>query len=708
MEMALHSATAALAGLSTKIKSEQILANGPINCPTGRPVIAQQRVTKKTKKKRDPSQKLSQQGPPVQMRQSVAPQSFLLPIGESSNELRYHEQREGDSEEFPILNIDFEEVARSSDQSKLQTTHAKTATQLPGIPLAEGTQNLHVERLDLSDRHHTQGRREKYLSQNSTSEKPIESGISDHSQPLNSSQLAALHSQMGRLPQAGFGSTDPKMDSSHQMSSERAINRVTKTLPKPRHRMPCAAEPVRALPSTDEVYALLTTTIGRDKEMAAQREREQQRAFEREIKELKQLQSVLQVELNAAKREKNDHIAKEKKDTEKLRSYAEKVSTIQKFINGVNNDLNREKSRARDLHQQIAALAKEGRIAGEERDVVKENLALAIESLAETKDKLIKECACAQRSIQTLEHQKSSLEQELTDKSRRLIEETNGRKRLEEQISKRSVEQASTEREIKNNHRVLLQKLAQIEVALLPSDNKEAKNEMEDLAKQIEGLYSREFVGPDDLRKLESLVGALESRYGHALTIFIHYSMSLTSPSIINRLAELKDANTGSPEVAVAVQIALDLEKKLQDQFAILTADIISTQDLQSKIAQLREVKASADERSLTKDQQITDLQTQLQSLRDRETNLTKTVAQMELQLAEHPFPHEEELRRLNSELNEAHGKLRSIDESDASLAVEVKRLKKDLKAKEAEVASITSQKAESERRVSVRLFLLR
>jgi chromosome segregation ATPase len=181
-----------------------------------------------------------------------------------------------------------------------------------------------------------------------------------------------------------------------------------------------------------------------------------------------------------------------------------------------------------------------------------------------------------------------------------------------------------------------------------------------------------------------------------------HCIMPLTKASFIKQLAALKDTTSVEvPEAMAAERAALSFEKKLHDQLALLKVDMISTLNLQSKIAELQEAKASADEKSFTKDQQISELQTQLNSLRDTETRLTDEVAQMKLHLAENAVPQEGELNRFQEDLNATHNKLRSAAESEVILTAELEKLKENLRARADEVASITCQMAESEKKVT-------
>jgi chromosome segregation ATPase len=172
---------------------------------------------------------------------------------------------------------------------------------------------------------------------------------------------------------------------------------------------------------------------------------------------------------------------------------------------------------------------------------------------------------------------------------------------------------------------------------------------------------------------------------------------------MISGMTELQIAyNSESPEIATNAKVAFNLEKKLSEQLVTLKADILSTQSLQTQIAELRESKAANDERSRAKDRQINDLNVQLGRLQEAENTLTEKLNQAETQLCEHTGPSDEEFESAKQELKEAKRKLEITDETESTLRTELDALKKSIKLKEGEVNSITKQKFDSERKVSV------
>jgi chromosome segregation ATPase len=170
---------------------------------------------------------------------------------------------------------------------------------------------------------------------------------------------------------------------------------------------------------------------------------------------------------------------------------------------------------------------------------------------------------------------------------------------------------------------------------------------------------------------------------------------------MIIRMVELQSAFASkSPEIASNAILALDLEKKLSEQLFAFKADILSTQSLQTQIANLREAKAMSDERSGVKDHQIINLNEQLSRLQETGNTLSEKLNQAEAQLCEHTGPSDEEFEGVKQELEEAKRKLEAADETEMSLQTELDTVKESIKLKEGEINSITKHKLESERKV--------
>lgn len=196
----------------------------------------------------------------------------------------------------------------------------------------------------------------------------------------------------------------------------------------------------------------------------------------------------------------------------------------------------------------------------------------------------------------------------------------------------------------------------------------------------------------------------------HCIDEHVVYSYTvLTTHSMVNRMSELQIASSSdSPEVAINAKVALDLEKKLSEQLVALKADVLSTQSLQTQLAELREAKATSDDRCGAKDGQINDLNEQLGRLQEAKNTLVEKLNKVEAQLCEHTScPSGEEFESVKQELEEVKRKLETADETETTLRTELETLQESVQAKEGLINSVTMQKLESERKVSQVSFWL-
>jgi hypothetical protein len=506
--------------LSRQWSKKLMPAGGYGHGPAYSLVSIPQQTQKRLKKRKDASKWLqirppSRTLPQASLNHSIPPVCQTITLS-----------RQDDFDDNPILNIPFEELSQSNEPKRERGTQVEARAKSPRLCSTEtvysstDSKSLQLQQPSVHERQ--QDGNEYFQQQREISDifQRSASGTSSHAQLIHHSRSTPSLKQTGHSVQAGAHALTPESNHKTRATSDRVANRVTKHQPtKPGQRAEHAAANTslnkgsasRGVFSSSQIFSLLELTILQEGKKALEQECARTEVFEREVRELKQSQANLQLQLDITKKEKDELILKTKQDSEKLGSYAEKASTFQKFINGLNSDLDKEKKRAKDLNQQVLALAEEGRITREECKTIKESLSCAIQCSADGQKKLFRECASAEMIIQKLEHLKASLGKELSNTSQRLIEETNRRMKLEEHISKQSMEQISTAKSSKENHHELLQKLTQIEVAMLPINCAATSVQLDGLAKQMHDLHSRQSASPEDVKRLESLVAGLES-----------------------------------------------------------------------------------------------------------------------------------------------------------------------------------------------------
>ncbi|TID13230.1 hypothetical protein E2P81_ATG10083 [Venturia nashicola] len=436
---------------------------------------------------------------------------------------------------------------------------------------------------------------------------------------------------------------------------------------------------------------VLQFTLRQDLQASITKENEARRALQSEIAELKVSEARLQAEVTIVTASKNELIETSKEDREKLKTYLERLTQVQKFINGVNNDLAKEKQNARALHQQITELVDEGKASAIERKQVYEQLTKAIEASKTVQTKWIKELTDARLLIQKFELEKMSLEKELREKNQLLEDERDQRLRLADDIRFQAVDQQLMKQLISDTSASLLQTLSELQLTVTNSKDTVTSQGVAELLQLVKSLASRNHVCPADLAGLKEHIDSFQK-------------------SMINRMSELQlSCTSDSPEVVINAQVALDLEQKLTEQLLSLKSDVLSTQSLQTQLGQLREAKATSDERGGAKDQQISDLNEQLGRLQEAKNTLIERLNQAEAQLREHTSgPSDEEFESVKQELGEAQRKLETADETEKTLRTEIETLQESIQAKEGRINAIAEQKLESERKAAQNLASMR
>jgi chromosome segregation ATPase len=180
-----------------------------------------------------------------------------------------------------------------------------------------------------------------------------------------------------------------------------------------------------------------------------------------------------------------------------------------------------------------------------------------------------------------------------------------------------------------------------------------------------------------------------------------------TIHSITNGMTELRNTPNESTKDASNAKLAFDIEKKLSEQLTALKADVLSTQSLQTQISELRELKATSDERCVAKDRKIHDMNEQIAQLHVVTNTLTEKLNQAEAQLCEHTSPSDADLESAKLELEEAKRKLATADEIETTLRTELDALKESISLKDGEISSITKNALESGREVILPVLLL-
>ncbi|QDS72441.1 hypothetical protein FKW77_009324 [Venturia effusa] len=429
---------------------------------------------------------------------------------------------------------------------------------------------------------------------------------------------------------------------------------------------------------------VLQLTLQQNLHATVAKEDEAKRALQAEIAGLKISEARLQAEVNIVTASKAELLKTSRQDREKLKANSEKLTKLQKFISGINNDLVKEKQNAKILHLQITELMNEGQANATERTQVHEQLAKAIETSKAVQSKFAKSLTSAKSSLQKLEFEKAALEKELQEKNRLLEDERNQRMRLADDVRFQAIDQQLMKQLMHDISASLIEKLSELQMTITASKDVVTNQGVAELLHLVKALGCRNSISPDDISGLKEHIQIFQN-------------------SMINRINELQSASTSdSPEVARNAKAALDLEKTLSEQLSALKADVVSTQTLQTQLAELREAKATSDERGKAKDRQINDLNEQLSRLQVAKNALTEKLNVAEAQLCEHTCgSSSEDFESIKQELEEARSKLVTADETEAAFKKELETLRESIQAKESQINTITQQKIEAERKAS-------
>jgi predicted nucleic acid-binding Zn-ribbon protein len=118
-------------------------------------------------------------------------------------------------------------------------------------------------------------------------------------------------------------------------------------------------------------------------------------------------------------------------------------------------------------------------------------------------------------------------------------------------------------------------------------------------------------------------------------------------------------------------------------------------------LAELRELKGAADERCMASEQQASAMQARLTDLRQKEAALNEKLAQKDSRFEKHSALKMDELKKLQELLDSARLEIQSANEKEAVLTEQLEKQQETLKAREDEMTALTSNKTESEKKVS-------
>jgi len=144
----------------------------------------------------------------------------------------------------------------------------------------------------------------------------------------------------------------------------------------------------------------------------------------------------------------------------------------------------------------------------------------------------------------------------------------------------------------------------------------------------------------------------------------------------------------------------VELESHLRGQLRDLRADLIQTQNIQNQLAELQTANATYQERCVTKDQQISELQERLDQHRE-ELHATKEKLERADRQTHNDAVSAVEVDRLREELRKVREKLKHNEDRNHSYQEDLTKLREELATREAKVVGLIEEKKELEHKVS-------
>jgi hypothetical protein len=326
--------------------------------------------------------------------------------------------------------------------------------------------------------------------------------------------MHGVHSPIGNLHEGFAGSPPPVMaahreGTTHEESeiqapldqSQESGQQKTKSRKRQqRTRNPTVAETLQVLGIA--LQAEMQQNIGHNDAI-----RESHNA---DLVDTKATISRLELELESTNREKHELIVTGGKNVLKLKQYTDKVTKLQKFLNGLNNDVQRERAAAKERDEQISALKVDSCSLAEDRIREKGQLAAAIADAGKVKAKLLKELRELQKANQDLHTEKMLLFEELSGKKQELAELTNERDYLKEQAVLQKEMHEEQRRQVEHGQDLMVGKLCEMQSTLEALNGHSTT--ISEVAASVQELRNVNFVVPEAVENVREAVEGLEVR----------------------------------------------------------------------------------------------------------------------------------------------------------------------------------------------------
>ncbi|XTI82450.1 hypothetical protein V2W45_30484 [Cenococcum geophilum] len=523
-----------------------------------------------------------------------------------------------------------------------------------------------------------------------------------HSRAHPQHEIQQVKSKVSGGLQHRAGSPTNTLDDSvlHVASSHTIAGKVVKPKKKektlkpklmpPNHLTATTQGGLASLPSVPDVLQVLGWTLQHEQGRAVRAEVEKSKLKDNEINELILSERLMQGKLQSVKKE-NEELSK------KLIYQKEKLTGLQKYVNGLGNDLQKVRAESKAFYNECCNTLSEQRDEYEQdRATMRTEFSAAILQSRRVQDHAKEAFSETYAQTKELHRSKDYLEQQLSEKVGLLVEERSLRSNLEKHLQASSADQGAIKKRLDENNQILIEKLSELQSIMKRSqDNSKSQTAVDECIEVVRSLQSRESVTPKDIEKAEAM---------------LQYLLQ-TMNSHFRKLTDQVTSCQFPKE---------SFERELGDKLKALKDEVLQNETLQTSLASIRESNATLSEHSLAQEQKVSELQENLETAKENELCLKSQIALLEgelINLKSMPAPSEREQYHLNDlqaensslrgELDNAKGelissmnKLSSASVSEQALRDEISELREHVEGSATHLKKAIFEKEETEKNV--------
>ena len=341
---------------------------------------------------------------------------------------------------------------------------------------------------------------------------PEQSSRNTHSQAYPQHEIQQAKSKVSGGLQHGAGSPTHTLDdsvlhvvSSHTIAEKAGKPKKEKTL-KPKlmpsnHPTATTQGGLASLPSVSDVLQILGWTLQHEQGRAVRAEVEKGKLKDNEINELILSERLMRGKLQSIRKE-NGELSK------KLIYQKEKLTGLQKYVNGLGNDLQKVRAESKAFYNECCNTLSEQRDEYEQdRATMRTEFSAAILQSKRVRDHAKEAFSETYTQAKELHRSKDYLEQQLSEKVGLLVEERSLRSNLEKHLQASSVDQGAIKKRLDENNQILVEKLSEIQSIMKRSqDNSKSQTAMDECIEVVRSFQSRESITPKDIEKAEAML----------------------------------------------------------------------------------------------------------------------------------------------------------------------------------------------------------